>query len=993
MNPSSWKRLLSVACLLLVGATRATAQPAELFISEYIEGSSFNKAIEIYNGTAAPINLATGGYNIQMFFNGSASAGLTINLTGTVASGDVYVVAQSAANPTILAQADQTSSASWYNGDDAVVLRKGTSVIDVIGQIGFDPGTEWGASLVSTADNTLRRKASICGGDPNGADAFDPTPWDGFITDTFNGLGAHTVSCGLTNVPVTVICGATLSLVQGTTASRDITATDTDGVVTSLALTSVAPSPSTGTIDRTSFTPASSIGGTATATVSVDASVPAGNYAVLMTATNNDATPQTGTCTLTVNVAGPKEIWQIQGSAAASPLAGQVVRTENNLVTALTSNGFFIQTPDARVDASDQTSNGIFVFTSSAPAVSVGAQVDVTAIVSEFFGLTELVSPAIAVDSSGHALPAAVLLTQIAPGVFVPSHDQPWPANELERFEGMLVRVENGRTTSPTDQFGDAAIVADDTRAFREPGIKYPNSTTHPVTWDGNPEIFEINPDGAGLPNVALPAGTVIHVAEGPLTYSFNNFQIWPTTFTYTAPTVPRPVRARTPGELTVASQNLLRFFDADPTNGPDDGPVTPAQFQDRLVKASLHIRTVLGAPDVLAVEEVENVGGLNALAAQILADDPSLVYSAYLLEGNDVGGIDTGFLVRNTVVVTSVTQVGLTTTLSLDGSPLNDRPPLVLEADYVGNGASFPITVIGVHGRSLSGIEGTSAGANRVRQKRLEQALELARYIQSRQVADPARRIVVTGDFNAFQFSDGFVDVVGIITGNLDPDGAIQPGHEDVVEPNLVDRINDLPAVERYSFVFGGSAQALDHTLTTANLSAFVRGIAFARGNADAPASFQNDPSTPLRTSDHDGEVLFVMTDHDADGLADDVDNCSTNANPGQQDYDGDGVGDPCDPDDDNDGVPDLADSCQVSAPTPLTVVFASCDTGVADRLLTSGCSITESILAIADASWTHGSFVSQTTRFASDVRKDGFITNKERSAIVRCAAWANIR
>ena len=71
------------------------AQPTELFISEYIEGTSNNKAIEIYNGTSAPVNLAAGGYNIQMFFNGAATAGLTINLTGTVAAGDVYVMAQS----------------------------------------------------------------------------------------------------------------------------------------------------------------------------------------------------------------------------------------------------------------------------------------------------------------------------------------------------------------------------------------------------------------------------------------------------------------------------------------------------------------------------------------------------------------------------------------------------------------------------------------------------------------------------------------------------------------------------------------------------------------------------------------------------------------------------------------------------------------------------------------------------------------------------------
>ena len=179
--------------LALASPTRAAS--ADLFFSEYIEGSSNNKALEIYNGTGAPADLAAGAYSVQMFFNGSASAGLTLNLTGTVANGDVFVLAQSFASAAILAQADLTSGAGFFNGDDAVVLRRGTTVLDVIGQIGFDPGSEWGSGLTSTADNTLRRKAAIETGDPDGSNAFDPAAeWDGFATDTFDGLGSHTVT-------------------------------------------------------------------------------------------------------------------------------------------------------------------------------------------------------------------------------------------------------------------------------------------------------------------------------------------------------------------------------------------------------------------------------------------------------------------------------------------------------------------------------------------------------------------------------------------------------------------------------------------------------------------------------------------------------------------------------------------------------------------------------------------------------------------------------
>ena len=167
-----------VAALLLAlipAPLPASAAPTELFFSEYIEGSSNNKALEIYNGTGAAIDLGANAYNVKVYFNGNPVSTLTINLTGTVADGDVFVVAQSTADPAILAQANQTNGAGWFNGDDAVVLRKGTTMLDVIGQIGFDPGTEWGSGLTSTADNTLRRKVSVNAGDPIGSDAFDPS--------------------------------------------------------------------------------------------------------------------------------------------------------------------------------------------------------------------------------------------------------------------------------------------------------------------------------------------------------------------------------------------------------------------------------------------------------------------------------------------------------------------------------------------------------------------------------------------------------------------------------------------------------------------------------------------------------------------------------------------------------------------------------------------------------------------------------------------------
>ena len=173
------------------------AMPTDLFFSEYIEGTSSNKALEIYNGTGSAIDLGTAGYNVQMFFNGNTSAGTTINLTGTVSNNDVYVLAPSTADVNILLKTNQFTvvAVSWFTGNVTVVLRKGSTMIDVIGQIGVDPGTGWGTSPTSTENATLRRKSSIFDGDVNPYDAFDPSiEWNGFAQDTFSGLGTHSVA-------------------------------------------------------------------------------------------------------------------------------------------------------------------------------------------------------------------------------------------------------------------------------------------------------------------------------------------------------------------------------------------------------------------------------------------------------------------------------------------------------------------------------------------------------------------------------------------------------------------------------------------------------------------------------------------------------------------------------------------------------------------------------------------------------------------------------
>ena len=176
--------------------SHANAITSELFISEYLEGSYYNKALEIYNGTGSEIDLATAGYNVQIFYGISTSAGTTINLTGTVSNNDAYVLVQNQSFSEIIALADQLIMGSFFTPSDTVVLRKGSTIIDVIGQIGTDPSVGyWGTGETSTLNHTLRRKSSIFDGDVNPYDAFDPSiEWNGFAQDTFSGLGTHSVA-------------------------------------------------------------------------------------------------------------------------------------------------------------------------------------------------------------------------------------------------------------------------------------------------------------------------------------------------------------------------------------------------------------------------------------------------------------------------------------------------------------------------------------------------------------------------------------------------------------------------------------------------------------------------------------------------------------------------------------------------------------------------------------------------------------------------------
>lgn len=297
----------------------------------------------------------------------------------------------------------------------------------------------------------------------------------------------------------------------------------------------------------------------------------------------------------------------------------------------------------------------------------------------------------------------------------------------------------------------------------------------------------------------------------------------------------PLAVPAPAAGELAVATQNLHRLFD-DADDGV--GPVLPtAEYRERLEKLARHVREVLNAPAVLAVQEAENLRVLEDLAAEISQQQPGLRYRAVLEEGNDRGGIDVGFLVRSDLRLLGSEPLMAEQRLALDGSRLYDRPPLLLRLEWAGK----PLEVVVVHMRSLLGSESEKKGL-RVAVKRAEQSEELAAWVRERLRRQPDAALLVLGDFNATAGTSAGVDVLA-------------PLQKAGLKP--LDSL--LPATERYTFVYRCQAQALDHVLASPALQSLVTGLAASRGNAHADGRAAKKAGSLVGVSDHDGLVVYL--------------------------------------------------------------------------------------------------------------------------------------
>lgn len=883
-------------------------QAADLSITQFrVRGPAGgnDEFVELQNTGAAPLDVS--GYKLNAS-NASGTTGtrLTLPAGTTVAPGCFLLLANGASSGYSGSVVPDVKYSTGVTDDGGIALLDGSGA--TIDQVGLSAGSAYklGTPLTSlgssNTDQGYSRKTTGNGlpqstGD-NSADWVKVAP---------TAPRASTSPCAVLGRSLS-IADATISVRNGDDQQMPFTVSLSEPAPTDVTVhaataddTATVAAGDYDAIDTTLTIPAGATSGTVEVTVhGAKAAGPDKAFRVnLSDVSGGDVTiakaSAIGAILNEIPIAA--EIWQVTGRGQVSPLVGKRVATHGNIVTAVGPAGFTMQTPDNRADDDRLTSNGIYVFTSKAPGVKAGDVVDVEATVDNYFNLPELKNADITTTMHGARLPKAVTF-----GNNVPSSDPnalSCGETNFQCYVGMRVTIDNGMITTgnlrfSNEPFAEVYVTANGKRSLREPGVRYtvpvPDGVNLP-NWSGNPQVFKMNTAdfGAVAPNTPFNAGTTFR-AEGVMSYAFGMYTFIPTKVDIKkAATLPRAVDSRPFYAVRVGGLNTERFCDTDfnttfTCSGGDTEP-TADEVKLKTQRLSAYIGGVLKLPDILSVEEVKSLQVLQGLAKQ-LGDDYPVQYEAILQPGHDPSGINVGFLVRtDRVRVLDVRQLGADETWQDQGQTafIHDHPPLLLTAEVPSIIGRMRINVIAVHPKARQNVDKTGSTADRDRQKRFLQAKSLATQVQAIQTDRKNRLapLLVVGDFNAYQFSDGFTDVVGLISGRYDDSQNLLKLGTNLVKPALWNALNSVPPDDRYSFLFtenfgniqGQSPrqvpthQVLDHALLNTVAQGLFLQMKYGRGNLDAPVQTLDDSASAtdvhkaIGSSDHDGFVVDLLT------------------------------------------------------------------------------------------------------------------------------------
>lgn len=552
------------------------------------------------------------------------------------------------------------------------------------------------------------------------------------------------------------------------------------------------------------------------------------------------------------------EIAQIQGAAHISPHVGEQVETQG-IVIVRRSTSFWIQDPTP--DGDPATSDGLLVFVGVSHAAAVGDGVRVRGTVTEFrpgcpcppgtgianLTTTEITSPTVTKLSSGNTLPDPTVIGaggRVPPtmvieddamgsvetsGVFDPANDG---IDFYESLEGMRVQVNNTVAVGPRNQFGEIPVVGDggtsaSVRTTRGGIIIRPN--------DFNPERILL--DDTLLPTPVVNVGDRFTTPVfGVMDYSFGNFKLNVTVpLTRVDGGLAREVTdAPTDHEIAVGTYNVENL-------DPGDGEAAFRRHAEIIVNN-------LRSPDLLAIEEVQdNDGPVGREPLNSTVTDASVTWSTLIAAIKSVGGPDyqfrqidpvddqdggqpggnirVGFLFRTDRGLefidrpggdaTTPTQVVSTPSgprLSLSpgriapanpawSNPEGVRKPLAGEFRARGMKLFF----IANHWKSKSGDQPLfgrfQPPVRSTGTQRNAEAQVVKDFVNEILALDPHANVIVLGDLNDFEFSDALTILEG--AGDLE----------------LHALMETLPQNERYSFVFEGNSQTLDHIVVSNNL------------------------------------------------------------------------------------------------------------------------------------------------------------------------------
>lgn len=536
-------------------------------------------------------------------------------------------------------------------------------------------------------------------------------------------------------------------------------------------------------------------------------------------------------------------IYTIQGNGAASPLAQQWVDVAG-VVTGVTETGFYLQDPVG--DNDPATSDGIFVYMHARPTVQVGTCVRVQrGYVDEFYEKTEL-------SRIKALLPADVCATTIITPVAIPATrlNTP-PADLFERYEGMLVQVENlhGFVQAPTERFSNGNVEIALLPARLAPYVTGARVFQANAA-DTTALTFLSGALGAMLPDVTwgdrVAVGEVVNgrpIATGVLDYNFGQYQL------VLLPQQPLVVEAgglqpeqgvaSAADDFTVCTFNLYGLG-----RGAEQFP-DEHEYQAQLHKRALAISENLQGCTIIGVEETGTPEDARNLATELYTVF-NLDYTATALAGpqtsNPTFPLTVGLLTRTDRV--KVLQAAVRQGCSSQDYQVNeqrgvcpagefalfDRTPLVADLAVTGDwGEPYRLRVIVNHWKSKGGDETVNAV------RREKQARHVATLVQEQLGVDAAAHVVVLGDLNDYYDS---VPVAALRTGT---------------QPPLVQPYDFLPAADRYTYIFNGASQVLDHILITANMTPTLASIDPVHIDANFPVLATVNSADAERASDHD--------------------------------------------------------------------------------------------------------------------------------------------